>query len=325
MESFFSGVNTQKWVFRHEIEADWGEDVDGVYPRKYVDISFHGNDWSYMPQRVNQDTFYVMGVDWDKYGAGTNIVVLEVFGKDHPDKKLRKKYRIVYREEVKKEEYLLLKAVDRIVELDHAFNLKHIYVDRGYGEVQVELLHKYGKEHANSNLDTKLVGVAFNESIEIRDPHLMQIVKKDAKAFMVDNLRQFFEKQLLLIPEHDEELYKQLISYVVIRQTQSGKPVFEAPELIGDHVHDALMLACYAITDNYGEFLNMNYATNMVVVKNDFFSPVADLSSHPGERQKEEEYYKDKYGSIAAAPVKLKRAGLGPGKRRSKSFRRKMF
>jgi len=80
------------------------------------------------------------------------------------------------------------------------------------------------------------------------------LVKKEIKPYMVDNLRQFLEKEKIVFPESDEELYLQLISYVVIRTTQIGRPIFEASGTAMDHAHDALMLALLAITQNYGEF-----------------------------------------------------------------------
>lgn len=306
-EDFFREEYTEMG-YRHEIEADWGEDVDGVFPRKYVDMAFSGNEWDYELNRVNQDTFYVMGVDWDKYGAGTNIVCLEVFPRDHANAAMRGKYRVCYREETKKDEYLLLKAMDRIIQLHERFHFRHIYIDRGYGEVQVEYLHKYGQEHPETGLYEIIKGVSFAESIEVRDPYHLQKIKKEVKPYMVDNLRQFFEKQLIMAPEHDEELYMQIISYVVARQTQLGRPVFESKDRAGDHALDALMLACLAITQNYGELLRMNIATDAFPVSNVNFLPTKELEGDPAQRQRQEEKLVETYGSMTSAPVRIKRS-----------------
>ncbi len=259
--------------YRHEIEADWGEDSEGVYPRKFVDRAFISPSWDYIPEITSARSFHTIGVDWDKYGAGTNIVVLEVCSENYEDPRFRGKTRICYREEIARSEYTLTRAVDRIVELNERFNPKHIYVDRGYGEVQVELLRKYGVENPRSGLKEKVKGVAFGESIDVRDPYTKLMIKKEMKPFMVDNLRQFLEKERILIPESDEELYMQLISYVVIRTTQTGRPVFEAAGSAMDHAHDALMLALLAITQNYGEFSSGSYATNTESFSNHFFMP----------------------------------------------------
>lgn len=257
--------------YRHEIEADWGEDSEGVYPRKFVDKAFVSPSWDYIPEITSARSFHTIGVDWDKYGAGTNIVVTEVCSDNYEDFRFRGKIKICYREEIVRSEYTLTKAVDRIIQLNEIFNPKHIYVDRGFGEVQVELLKKYGVENPRSMLKEKVKGVSFGESIDVRDPYTKLMIKKEMKPFMVDNLRQFLENERLAIPESDEELYMQLISYVVVRTTQTGRPVFEAAGSAMDHAHDALMLALLAITQNYGEFAKTNYATNTESFSNHFF------------------------------------------------------
>jgi hypothetical protein len=116
-------------------------------------------------------------------------------------------------------------------------------------------------------------GIGFGELIEIRDPYTKLPVKKEIKPYMVDNLRQHLEKSLILFPVADEELYMQLISYVVVRTTQTGRPVFEAGGSAVDHAHDALMLALLAITENYGEFGKSQVATNVESFSNTFFMP----------------------------------------------------
>ena len=259
--------------YRHEIEADWGEDAEGVYPRKYVDKAFFDPSWNYDPEIKSARSFHVIGVDWDKYGAGTNIVVLEVCSDTYEEERFRNKVRLAYREEIERSEYTLTKAVSRIVELNNIFMPKHIYVDRGYGEVQVELLHKFGVENPISGLKQKVKGIGFGETIELRDPYTKQIVKKEIKPYMVDNLRQYLEKELLMIPEKDNELYMQLISYVVLRTTQTGRPVFEAGGSAQDHAHDALILALLSITQNYGDLHKAKYTNNTSSFSNTFFMP----------------------------------------------------
>ena len=272
--------------YRHEIEADWGEDSEGVYPRKYVDKAFISPSWDYEPSITSARSFHVIGVDWDKYGAGTNIVVVEACADNHEDPRFRGRSRVAYREEIDRSEYTLTKAVDRIFELNDIFKPKHIYVDRGFGEVQVELLHKYGVENPRSGLKEKVKGISFAEAIEVRDPYSKMLVKKEIKPFMVDNLRQFLEKEKIVFPSADEELYLQLISYVVIRTTQIGRPIFEASGTAMDHAHDALMLALLAITQNYGEFSKGNYAMNTESFSNDFYMPKVNTVQDEQEKPK---------------------------------------
>ena len=302
--------------YRHEIEADWGEDSEGVYPRKFVDKAFISPAWTYDAQLTSARSFHVIGVDWDKYGAGTNIVIVEVCAENYEDERFRGKCRVVYREEIDKSEYTLTKAVDRIYQLNDIFKPKHIYVDRGYGEVQVELLHKYGIENPRSGLKEKVRGVSFAESVEVRDPYTKMLVKKEMKPFMVDNVRQFLEKERILFPETDEELYLQLISYIVIRTTQLGRPIFEASGTAMDHAHDALMLALLAITQNYGEFSGGNYATNTESFSNDFYMPKVNTVA---DEDKEPKYALTGRAS-KLAPAKFSKKGSQNGTAKRKMF-----
>lgn len=271
-------------AYRHEIEADWGEDSEGVYPRKFIDKAFISPEWSYIPELTSARSFHIIGVDWDKYGAGTNIVVLEVCNDNYEDERFRGKVRVYYREEINKSEYTLTKAVDRIIELNQLLNPKHIYVDRGFGEVQVELLRKHGVEFPQSKLKERVKGISFAESIEVRDPYTKLMIKKEIKPYMVDNLTQFLEKENIVFSAHDEELYMQLISYVVVRTTSSGRPVFEAGGSAVDHAHDALILALLAVTENYGEFSKSNYATNTEFFSNEFMTNNVKDSDSEGEK-----------------------------------------
>jgi len=297
--------------YRHEIEADWGEDSEGVYPRKFVDRAFLSPGWQYEASLTSARSFHVIGVDWDKYGAGTNIVVLEACSENYEDPRFRGKVRVCYREEIDKSEYTLTKAVDRIIELNKIFNPKHIYVDRGYGEVQVELLKKHGVENPSSKLKEIVKGIGFGESIEVRDPYTKLMIKKEMKPFMVDNLRQFLEKENLFMPEEDEELYLQLISYVVVRMTATGRPVFEAGGSAVDHAHDALMLALLAITQNYGEFSKSTVANNTDTFSNEFFIPKND-------KEEESKVYITGRVSALSARRSAKRSG-------TTGINRKMF
>jgi hypothetical protein len=260
-------------AYRHEIEADWGEDSEGVYPRKFVDRAFISPGWDYLPEIRSRNAYYTIGVDWDKYGAGTNIVVVEVCDENYEDPRFRGRVRVCHREEIPKSEFTLTKAVDRIIQLNDMMQPMHIYIDRGYGDTQYELLKKHGAQYPNSGMKERLKAISFGESIDIRDPITKMLIKKEIKPFMVNNLRDYLEKERILFPESDEELYMQLISYVVVRTTSIGRPVFEASGSAMDHAHDALMLALLAITQNYGEFSKANFATNTHTFSNTFFIP----------------------------------------------------
>ena len=315
---------TSEMAYRHEVEADWGEDAEGVYPRRFIDAAFTEPGWNYNAQREEQKAKYVFGVDWDKYGAGVNIVILEV-NERASKAEYSGRVRLAYREETLREEYTLTKAVERIIQLNEIFIPEHIYVDRGFGEVQIELLHKHGADNRLSGLATKVKGISSAENIEIRDPFTQQKIKKEIKPFMVDNLRQMLEKNQLIFPTQDTELYKQLSAYVVARKTASGRPVYEASGTAQDHAHDALMLACHAINENYGELMKSRVSTKVIPIGNDAFLPTFTLSGNTSERESEEEFIEDKWGDKGSAPVMFRRSMSYSGRRSNKNFRRKSF
>lgn len=306
-------------TYRHEVEADWGEDVEGVYPRRFIDVSFQ-EDWKYQPSLESARSFFVFGVDWDKYGAGVNIVILEICNDNHENELFAGRIRLAFREEINKGDFTYTAAIDRIIELNNIFKPKHIYIDRGAGEVQLELLHKYGMENPHTKLHKTTKGWQFAETIEIRDPFTKQLVKKDLKPFMVDNLYQMLENQMILFPNRDEELYYQLISYIVIRTSSTGRPVFAPGGQAKDHAHDALILACFAIADNYDELLNPTFASKSISVSNDVFSPILEINS-----EEEAEIASDIWGD-GSAPVKIRRTmSYDLRGSRVKSVQRKMF
>jgi hypothetical protein len=339
-EDFLRSSNSEMG-YRHEVEADWGEDADGVYPRRHVDAAFFSarqqypeaefefvrkhSTWKYVPEATDPDSTYIIGVDWDKYGAGTNIVVLEMFGNKHPDTFKRGKLKLCYRTEIIKEEYLLKVAVNKIIELNRRFNPKWIYVDRGFGEMQIEELHSYGVENPSTGLHKKVVGISSAQTLEVRDPHTRQIVKKDIKPFMVDNLRQMLENQVIFFSSDDEDLYEQFIHYIVARTTSTGRPVFEMSSNKPDHIHDALILACLAVTQNYGELLRVRYAKGIKVISNEAFLPMFQLSDNESEREGEEILVRQVWGKPSAAPVAAKRAFTYNVRSSKKPIKRRSF
>lgn len=311
--------STTQLAFQHEYEADWGEDADGVYPRRLVDHAFFdGEPWEYKADIGHPKSIYVFGIDWDKYGAGVNIVVIEICSDDHP--LYPSKIRVAYREEISKDQFLLHKAVDRVVQLNEIFKPKHIYADRGYGEMQMEHIHLYGKEHPETRLQFVAKAWAFNEVIEVPDPYTHEKVKKDLKPFMVDNLRYMLEQKKIVFNPADEDLYLQMISYIVIRTSISNRPVFGPGGSAPDHAHDALLLAAFAVTYNYDTLLNPDYAVRGVSVSNDTFLPMFTISNSTEEKVAE------KIWDAGAAPIYARRA-LTYGKTRSnqREVKRKMF
>lgn len=120
---------------------------------------------------------------------------------------------------------------------------------------------------------------------------------------MVDNLYRMLEEQKILFPIDDEELYTALLGYVVLRTSvTTGDPIFAAGGNTTDHAHDALILACFAIADNYDALLNMKFETTSQAVSSDFFMPTIEIANK-GEAKLAEELWGEGKG-----PVRVNRA-----------------
>lgn len=311
--------------FRHEIEADWGEPSDGVYPRRFIDRAFSHKNWKYKPEaKTEPGTYHVIGVDWDKYKATPNIVILKVYTHKCEVEYLRGKIKLVHREVIDKDQFALTNATDRIIQLNDIFSPEHIYVDRGLGETQVELLKKHGIKYRYTGLADKVRGVAFQENVEIFDPATKLKVKKPVKAFMVENLRTFLEQEKIWFPDTDVALFKQLISYIVTI-SPSGNHKFEAGGTAEDHIHDALALACLAITENYGEFADVEVGTKARVVSLDPFLALANLSTNPDVYEDQIARAEEVYGSVSASPIQTRRKMTYTKRTGSRPIKRKMF
>jgi replicative DNA helicase len=161
--------------------------------------------------------------------------------------------------------------VKRIIALHKVFNFRHIYADAGAGETQIEMLHKHGELHPETKLRKVVKRIAFGEAIELTDPETFQKDKKPIKPFMVDNLHNFLEKEYIYFSAKDQELYTQLVGYRIKHVTEAGRPVFEPGDNSVDHAHDALILACLAITQNYGDLMKLNLARYGTIIQGNIF------------------------------------------------------
>ena len=188
-----------------------------------------------------------------KYGAATQIIVSEY------DKE-EQKIKIVQRKEIPSTEFTFDNAVKEIIKLSKFWNVQKLYLDRGYGEYQVETLKK--------RLSPSIVkGVAFNEKIEVTDPSDRTRDKKMVKHFMVNQTSILLERNQLQFSTEDREFAKQMFNYRVVRKTQSGKPVYTSEN---EHALDAFMLTVYCFTTEFPDIAKIlekeRYAQTMKVV-----------------------------------------------------------
>lgn len=268
LEKYFrSRLTTVGYV--HEILADFGEQEEGVYQVKYVEAA--QTDYRYETQKWISNWVYNIGVDWNDIKIGTTI---RVVGWNPGDAK----FYLVDKHIIQKEGWNQTAAVQAVAELNRIWKPAWIYVDHGFGHMQVEVLHKFGHDsmanpkkgpsHADSRLARIVKPYEFGGSIEVKDPFTKQLVKKPAKAFMVESSVRLFEAASLCFPKTDTNLTKALLGYKIKRLTQSGVPVYEqGDEEAGDHDLDALNLALVAFVLEESEFGRVRYSSDIAFIE----------------------------------------------------------
>ena len=245
--------------YKHEVLAEFGEQEEGVYQVKYVELA--QEDYEYGHMTPHHNWMYMMGVDWNDIKIGTTIAVIGM----NPS---NGEFRLVDKYIMPRSERTQLLACQKIAELNRVWNPHAIYVDKGFGTTQIEVLHKYGldslkTEGANSP-NAKLRSIVkpydFGSNIEITDLFTHQKAPKKAKPFLVENSVRRFETLSFKYPRSDSKFTKALLAYVVKRVSDSGMPVYESQdETVGDHFLDAVNLALVAFTLEKSEFVKPRY------------------------------------------------------------------
>lgn len=263
--------------YKHEVLAEFGEQQEGVFQNAYVEQAMSYR-YSYEGMKREKGWRYCIGVDWNDVKIGTTICVVGY-------SPFQQKFYVVERSIVKREGWTQLAACEKIIELNRKWWPDYIYIDRGYGSTQLEILHKYGHDSLVSKgpqyVDSRLVNTVkaydFGSQIEIRDLFSKQIVKKHAKPFLVENAVRHFEGNIIHFSHEDKQLEEELRGYIVDRVTQTGIPVYkQGNQKIGDHNLDALMLALVAFQLEFTELGKPKYNAHIA-----FSGKIGEVISSP--------------------------------------------
>jgi replicative DNA helicase len=240
LEQELRGMYTQV-AYEHEVLAEFGTEMIGVFNKDYIDEA-SDTPYAFM-DRPRHDSPITIGIDWDKFGAATQIVVTQwdpFDEKRHSDNLIEGKgrFRVINRIEIPKGDFTYDKAVEKVVELDAIYNPRFIYPDRGAGEYQIEMLRK--------RIGNKVKGIHLGSSHEVRDPISRVFEKKPIKPFMVSQTTMLLERGTLRIPsrEVDETIARQMTNYTVERVSpKTGEPTYSSDD---EHALDAMMLSLLA-------------------------------------------------------------------------------
>lgn len=257
--------------YNREFLAEFGEEAAGVF--RPGDIQKSIADYDMEKCFYRSECEYVIGVDWNKT-TGTHITVVEAISIQGEGIK----YRLVDKEIIRKAEFQQIEGVKRLMEMDKKWGgNNHIYVDAGFGHVQVEMMWKYDVDHPNEGTDyrNKVKPITMNTNIEIRDPVTGQMIKKPVKQFMVDNAARSLENQMCLVPRSEDTatrivpkevafanigLAQQMREFKIMRYAPSGMPTYSQDY---EHTLTAWMLALMGHLLEYSDINQMNLVSNI--------------------------------------------------------------
>lgn len=279
-EKFFKST-TDPVTFTQEYLADFAELQEGVFKARCLNASMSEYDIAAWPRNYLAD--YILGIDWNK-SAGTHMVIMEY---------IAGKLRLVRKIVIPETEYLQTDSVDLIISLNRQWRFKYIFVDAGYGSVQVELLKKHALREPSSMLDKKLYAIAMNQHLNVLDPITGEKVKRSAKHFLVEQTKKLLEDGYLVLPKSEDTtvnagspnmgLIQQMRNFRVEGTSVYGLPRYSQGD---DHTLTAFYLACGGFYWKEGDLKEPNYVLGTRSVE---ISDEVKPGNHPTTTEIEQE------------------------------------
>ena len=260
MRREYNAVHEDSPEWEHEVLAEFGEQTQGVYRNSMIDKSIQ--EYELGEIKPHEGGTYILGVDWNKT-AGTHMVIVQWLGGV---------FTITDKIIIPRGDFTQIMAVEKIIHLHEQWDFKGIYVDRGYGSTQVEMLKKHGLNNPGSNIHLRLRDFAMQEMIDIRDPATGAIVKKHTKPFLVNALAQQLDEGRLVLPKReDTRVVRDDMAMGVVQQMRNfkiesfsvhGLPKYsQGPE----HTLVALQLAVGGFVLAHGDLTRVSLTSNVAL------------------------------------------------------------
>ncbi|RMH18635.1 MAG: hypothetical protein D6698_06800 [Gammaproteobacteria bacterium] len=251
--------DTPMWV--SEVLADFGVQQDGVFLNHYIDQALE--DYSIEEERFpRHDRKYVLGVDWNET-AGTHTIIVETDGTH---------FRPIQKIIIPQSEFTQTKSVEKILQLHRKWQFCGIYIDAGFGSVQIELLKKAGAKERRLRMDKVLKAFTMQKMIEIRDPIDGSTVRKHTKPFLVNTLANALAEGLITLPRSEDTsesknsprmgLVQQMRNFKVESYSSYGLPKYSQGQ---EHTLTAFMLAVSGYILHHSDLSKINYSSRISV------------------------------------------------------------
>ena len=259
--------NYSEGGYLREFLAEFGTEMMGVF--RGGDLQAALRDYGYEECSYDSDRRYIIGVDWNKI-TGTHIIVVE----QRWDAQRQAVYRPVDKVVIRKSEFTQHNAVKAILTLDKKWHCSFIYVDAGYGDVQIEMLRKYDKDHPaeKTNLRKRVMPVQMGGKTIIKNPITGEDEKKETKPLFVNLLAIQLEQrrielprkedtQTRIIPEElgliDIGLVQQMREFKVTKYSPQGRPTYSQDF---EHTLTAFMCAVGGFVLNFSDMGRATYS-----------------------------------------------------------------
>jgi hypothetical protein len=268
-----------------EYGAEFGEELGGVYKHSFIDrclVKYNRNIDVSDPDvfdpgwQQNPEHKYIIGVDWNSYINGGQIVMVEfcstptihTYFDDNKKQDVTidftSKYRLFYRRGIKSQESTQRLTRQEIVRLLKYYKIDFVYVDYGAGDTNIEELSLFGRAHPEYELNKKLVVIDSGAVIEHFDHIAGKMVKKRNKSLMVNFSVISLEEGMMILPKEEDQqtrLVGQMRGYIIKNITTRGEYSYEGD----DHILDAFNLAIYGFQQKFGQLLSskVSYSINI--------------------------------------------------------------
>lgn len=262
-------ITMTKEQYVHEILAEFGEELEGVF--RHIDLDVVMQNYKLDVLKHNPNNLYIMGVDWNEKFGGRVVIVER--------SKKTGLYRLFKSYTIEKQEFTQLESINKIINVHlNECPCDYIYVDKGYGATQIELLKRYGITNPSSKFQEIIKDIDYGGNILVRDPISGMELPKPAKAFLVTNTQLIVEQHKIFIPEDEDTEYGligQMRNFRVAKLSSVGHPVYDG-KLRGednDHTLNALMLALIGFSLEFTDMVDYE-ATSKINSVATFHIPV---------------------------------------------------
>ena len=275
---------TSSSAYEREYGAEFGEESGGVFKHGFINkslvkynraIDLTDVDIFDPGFQQNPEHKYIIGVDWNSYINGGQVVLVEycstptihTYFDDVKNQDVvidfTGKYRLFYRRGIKSQEATQRLTRNEIIRLLRSYKIDYIYVDYGAGDTNIEELSLFGRAHPEYNLLSKLVVIDSGAVVEHFDHTVGKMVKKRNKSLMVNFSVLSLEEGMMILPKEEdqqERLIGQMRGYLVKNVTTRGEFSYEG----SDHILDAFNLAIYGFQQKFGQLLGtkISYSIN---------------------------------------------------------------